>query len=205
MICTLRDEHVNEVARLHCASVSSLLQRLGAAAARAYYHGAIRSGLAVAYVYLEDGAVAGYVSGSAHPDQLRRGVIRANPAGTLWGVFSGILRRPTSLVWLLKSFRGPDHGAYDPRVAELTYLATAPGLRGKGIGRRLVDAFGNAMRAGGTNAYELSVDEENRAATAFYEHLGFRLSGRYREHGTLHRRYRLELDPSPAAGQGGLR
>lgn len=201
MIQTLRDEHVTEVARLHSASVRGLLQRLGDRALLAYYRGAVRSGLAVAFVYLEHDVVRGFVLGSIHPDQLRRGVVRANPWGVLNGTGMGVLRRPSSLVWLLRSLRGPDPGSYDPRVPELTYLATSENHRGGGIGRQLIEAFGEAMRKRGAVAYELSVADDNLAATAFYERLGFRLAGQYREFGTLHRRYRLELNPpaeSPA-------
>jgi ribosomal protein S18 acetylase RimI-like enzyme len=102
----------------------------------------------------------------------------------------------------VKSFRGPDDGAYDPQVPELTYLATAEHHRGSGIGRQLVDAFDTAMRERGAPAFELSVDEDNQAAIAFYERLGFRLSGKYREFGIVHRRYRRELNPPTVVRAG---
>jgi ribosomal protein S18 acetylase RimI-like enzyme len=203
MILPLSEQHVEQVARLHCAEVNGLLQRLGTAAARAYYRGAVRSGLALAFVELEEGEVAGFVLGSVHPDQLRRGVIRANLAGTTWGIVLGILKRPASLRWLLRSVAGPDEGSYAATAPELTYLATADDHRGRGIGRRLVDAFNEGLRTRGIPACELSVDEANAPAIGFYERLGFRLIGRYREFGTLHRRYRLELSPVAAGGQGG--
>jgi ribosomal protein S18 acetylase RimI-like enzyme len=61
------------------------------------------------------------------------------------------------------------------------------------VGRTLVDAFSERMRTAGAPHYDLSVDDDNEAAIAFYERLHFRITGKYREFGKLHRRYRLSL------------
>ena len=98
----------------------------------------------------------------------------------------------------MRSFKGPDEGSFDPRQPELTYLAVSPEQRKSGIGGSLVDAFTQAMRDISVPAYELSVDDDNERAVAFYEGRGFKLLGRYREFGTLHRRYRLRASSSPA-------
>ena len=192
MIVPLGPEHVNQVARLHCATLTGLLSELGGAAARAFYAGCVRAGSAAAFVYVNEGEVRGFVLGSTRPDTLKQAVVRKNPVGTLAGMLVGILRKPAGLAWLLRSYKGPDEGSYDPQTPELTYLAVAPEGRGSGIGGRLVDAFTRAMRDAGVPAYELSVDDENERAIAFYEGRGFRLIGRYREFGTLHRRYLLQ-------------
>jgi ribosomal protein S18 acetylase RimI-like enzyme len=189
----LGEEHVKDVARLHLASLTGLLSALGLPAVTAFYTGCVATGSAVGFVYLEAGAVRGFVLGSAHPDRLKPDALRRNPVGTLAGLCLGIMRRPSSLVWLLKSFRWPDQRDYDRGAAELTYLAVSGESRGAGIGRQLVDAFTDEIRNSGVEAYELSVDEDNEAAILFYQRLGFVLSGRYREFGVMHRRYRLEL------------
>jgi putative flippase GtrA/ribosomal protein S18 acetylase RimI-like enzyme len=192
-------EHVDAVARLHCDNLNGLLSQLGLAAARAYYTGCVRSSAAVGFASLEDGVVAGYVVGSAHPEKLKSEVLRRNLVGTVAAVCLGIVRRPVSLAWLLKSFRGPDDGRYNGEAAELTYIAVAAGRRTAGVGKGLVDAFTCAMRAAGESSYELSVDDDNQAAIGFYEKLGFRRVGQYREFGTLHYRYRLEILPGANA------
>jgi ribosomal protein S18 acetylase RimI-like enzyme len=139
-----------------------------------------------------DGRVRGFVLGSARPDLLKSAVARANPTAVVAGTILGVLRRPTALSWLLKSFKGPDEGSYDHQAPELTYVAVAREARGSGVGGKLVDAFTAAMRKAGIPAYELSVDDDNAGAIAFYEGRSFALVGRYREFGVQHRRYRRE-------------
>ena len=193
MIVPMAAEHVEEIARLHCASLKGLLTVLGPRAARAYYRGGVRTSSAVGFVFLEDATVRGFVLGSAEPGALKRDVLRANPLDIAFALGAGIIRRPTSLVWLVKSVRGPDEGSYDPHAAELTYLAVSAARRSGGIGRGLVEAFTRAMRERGVSSYELSVDEDNGTAIGFYEKLGFCLVGRYREFDVLHCRYRLDV------------
>lgn len=61
---------------------------------------------------------------------------------------------------------------------ELANLAVAPGVRGRGLGRGILDRFlEEAARRGARKAY-LEVRESNRAARALYEALGFRVVGR---------------------------
>jgi ribosomal protein S18 acetylase RimI-like enzyme len=181
------------VSRLHCASLTGLLSSLGFRATRAFYAGALKTPLAIGFVCTEGGTLLGHVFGSVRPDRLRAEALRANRFQVLAGLCLGVARRPSALRLLLRSGQGPDEGTYDPRQPELTYLAVAPESRGAGIGRQLVAVFSEAMRQAGAQAYELSVDDENHPAIVFYERRGFRLVGRYREFGIVHRRYRFEL------------
>jgi ribosomal protein S18 acetylase RimI-like enzyme len=187
---------VEAVARLHCASLTGLLTRLGEPAARAFYSGCVGTDLAIGFVAVDQSVVRGLVLGSVHPDRLDREVLRRNPLGTLAGLARGIARHPSLLAWLVGGMRGSDEDTYDRRAAELKYLAVAADQRGGGTGRLLVEAFSKAMREAGVEAYELSVDDDNRAAIDFYEKLGFRRVGSYREFGLVRRRYRIELAPS---------
>jgi ribosomal protein S18 acetylase RimI-like enzyme len=144
-------------------------------------------------VDVEGDSVRGFVFGSVHPESVKRAALRGNPLATLAGILIGMSRRPSAAVWLLESFRGANANAFDHSAPELTYLAVSGESRGGGIGKQLVEAFTNEMRNAGAKSYELSVDEDNQAAVAFYERLGFTATGRYREFGTMHRRYRLMI------------
>ncbi len=202
MIAPLGLEHVEAVARLHCASLTGLLSRLGLPAAKAYYTGSLRCGAAIGFVGLQEGALQGFVLGALEPQRLNQGALRANLVPTIGAIGLGVLRRPSSFVWLARSLRGPDQGGYDQSAPELKYLAVRPESRGTGLGRSLVDAFSGAVADAGMPAFELSVDDDNQGAISFYEALGFRLVGRYREFGALHRRYRRESGLRTGPGQG---
>jgi ribosomal protein S18 acetylase RimI-like enzyme len=145
--------------------------------------------------------VEGFVLGAISTAGLRRDVIRRKPVAAVAGIVAGVLRRPAALRWLLRSARGPDSGFYDATAPELIYLAVSPRQRGRGMGRLLVDAFADAMRAAGQTRFELSVDESNREGAAFYERLGFTRLGEYDEFGQRHIRYASPVAPPRRAGQ----
>lgn len=193
--------HVDGVARLHRETLTGLLSALGPSAVRAFYAGAAMVPETRAFVALdrETPALVGFVMGALHPSELRSEIARKNRLAVLAGILRGVASRPSLLGWLLRSRKGPDEGIYDTQAPELIYLAVAPGQRGAGTGRGLVGTFDEAMKKEGVAAYELSVDDTNKTAIAFYEKLGFRLAGRYREFGAWHRRYRRTL-AGPGAG-----
>jgi ribosomal-protein-alanine N-acetyltransferase len=64
-------------------------------------------------------------------------------------------------------------------LARLYSIATLPSARGKGVGRRLMDALEAAARKRGCDRLRLEVREKNRPAIALYEALGYQRIGRY--------------------------
>jgi len=193
MIAPFNHAQVRQIARLHCASLNGLLTKLGPSAVYAYYAGAVDSNLSSGFVATDGQNLTGFVFGSVTPGALKRDILRRKPLAMPATIGLGIVRHPTVLWWILRSFRGPDEGTYDAASAELTYLAVDPAQRNVGIGRKLVDAFTSALRDAGARSYALSVDEVNHAAIAFYERLGFTRLGRYREFGQCYLRYQLNL------------
>lgn len=61
---------------------------------------------------------------------------------------------------------------------ELENIVVSPAVRGRGIGKRLLDALLLAARETNSEAVFLEVRESNQAARAFYENAGFKLDGR---------------------------
>lgn len=64
-------------------------------------------------------------------------------------------------------------------LSRLYSIATAPGARGLGVGRRLMETCERAARKRGCNRLRLEVRENNLPAIALYEKLGYRRIGRY--------------------------
>ena len=191
MIEPLGPQHIGAVAALHRATLTGLLTELGTPATEAFYAGCVGTPLAIALVDLQESRLRGFVLGSSHPDVLRRDVLRNNPVGIVSALAVAALSRPAAILSLITHVRRADHDSIDLRAPDLTYLAVAPDTRHQGVGGSLVHAFSERIRATGVAAYELSVDDDNTAGIAFYERLGFRLTGRYREFGRPRRRYRL--------------
>jgi ribosomal protein S18 acetylase RimI-like enzyme len=79
-------------------------------------------------------------------------------------------------------------------VAVLTHVAVDPAARGRGLGRRLVDAFVERAREAGAAEVRLVTDDAG-GAVDFYRALGFEDAGTHRDgDGAVVREFRLPLD-----------
>jgi ribosomal protein S18 acetylase RimI-like enzyme len=194
MLERIRNEHVVAVAELHGQALPGLLSMLGHAAVRATYDGYLASPRGVGFVDLELGALSGFVVGSETPGLWRRDAVRANAGGILLGVTAGLVKDPRAIRPFVE-LALPSGDPLDPDEPELTYLAVAERARRGGVATRLFTAFADALRARGARAFELSVEEENHSAVAFYLARGMRRARDYRQFGKLYQRYRLELAP----------
>lgn len=193
MVERFRPEHAAQVAALHCSALPGLLSALGPWTATVFYRGALTSPRCLAFVDEHQGAVRGFVFGSSEPEELRRDILRARPLRILLGSAASVLRKPSVLRLFASGVTG---GSFDPRAPELTYLAVREEARGAGVGRALLAAFAEDLRARGVARYELSVEGDNRAAVDFYQAQGLRETGTYRQFDKLYRRLALEMVPA---------
>ncbi|MBB2157541.1 GNAT family acetyltransferase [Gluconacetobacter diazotrophicus] len=67
---------------------------------------------------------------------------------------------------------------HDGHRGWLYYVAANPAARGEGIGRRMVRAGEDWLRARGVVKVQLLVRETNTKVVGFYEHLGFEVAPR---------------------------
>ena len=65
------------------------------------------------------------------------------------------------------------HSFFDEDVGEIHEIVVAREYRGKGIGKRLMEAAENYLKSRGHKKIELWVGERNYAAKKFYEKLGY--------------------------------
>jgi ribosomal protein S18 acetylase RimI-like enzyme len=63
---------------------------------------------------------------------------------------------------------------YDGHRGWINYLAVAPGARGTGLGRALVDAVEERLATIGCPKVNLQIRTGNEGVVAFYERLGYR-------------------------------
>jgi ribosomal protein S18 acetylase RimI-like enzyme len=70
---------------------------------------------------------------------------------------------------------------------EILYLYVNPAFGGRGIGRALMRALGDALQRQGYRSAALGVVVGNDAAIAFYQKLGGRIAGQYTDPGPIWR------------------
>ncbi|GHG00617.1 N-acetyltransferase [Deinococcus piscis] len=141
-----------------------------------YLHGAGGPGCRIA----EDkhGQVLGYVLGSADPVRYRAALAQAGVLGLLASV-GGEVRRPLACWGYLARLGrwGSPHASEELYPAHL-HINLLPAARGLGLGRTLLTAHLDALRAAGVPGVQLSTTAENGAALRLYRRCGFEVLAR---------------------------
>jgi RimJ/RimL family protein N-acetyltransferase len=105
------------------------------------------------------------------PTVLRRGLLfRPGTAGVLWRGVRDVLGE------LRHGRRGPDP-TLDRRWPAHLHIDLLPAARGTGVGTELIRTWLSRLRQQGVPGCHLGTMAENRAAIAFFEHVGFRTEG----------------------------
>lgn len=128
-----------------------------------------------------DGEVMGYLSGCVDSRRvrgattresfrlLRRGaLLRPGMAPFLWRATFDLLRDPRP---------APEEVLLDPRWPAHLHIDLLPEARGRGLGRRLMEAWLARLRELGSAGVHLGTFAENAAAIAFFEACGFARHG----------------------------
>ena len=92
------------------------------------------------------------------------------------GLVAEVDGRPVGMTfWRVDSTDGDD-GSTTSRSAEITALAVEQGSQGRGVGRALMAGAEAALRALGVRRAWLVTTNENLAALALYQKVGYRLA-----------------------------
>ena len=118
---------------------------------------------------------------SASPSTLNHRIARA----TFWSLLPlaalTVLTRSEFRALLWHTLRD---SAGEERAPEITYVFVSPVLRGRKLGKRLVERVDAALRERGVAGYYVkTLDEPGNRALRFYEQNGFRRIGLRREGG----------------------
>jgi len=122
----------------------------------------LRSRYLVGWPRVGDGGVVAELRRADEADEAGRDVRAGEPLGAAW--------------YRLMTADDPGYGFIDDHTPEIT-IAVVPSWRGRGVGRRLLEALIAASRADGHGALSLSVEEGNDARR-LYESVGFRPVGK---------------------------
>ena len=188
----LTDTEINQLAILHHSVMHTLLSDLGLPFLLRYYQIARtdRTALGVC-ARSASGDLLGWAVGSPHPDRINA-QLRSPLAWFILQVLRLMLTRPVVLWQLMASvFFASRQAEVKPGAIELTYIGVRPDQRGRGVGKRLLNAFVEASRSRGYRSIALSVEQENLPAVSLYEKRGFKVVSTFRE--GRYRRHRMEL------------
>jgi ribosomal protein S18 acetylase RimI-like enzyme len=181
----MRPEDVSRVAALHAENLpSGFFAKLGRRYLRAYYRTFIDSPHAVAFTATVGGDPVGMLVGTTHTREHYQWVARQRAVRLALVGMTAMLTRPRQLllfvrtrvaryVRALRRATTPSETASapaQPDVAVLTHIAVDAGIRFLGIGRTLVSAFLEDLRAGNVEEVRLITAADDGAA-AFYERL----------------------------------
>jgi ribosomal protein S18 acetylase RimI-like enzyme len=177
MIRQMRKDDVANVVRVHLAGFQGFfLAFLGPAFLRELYKGTVVDPSGIGFVAEnEEGKVCGFVTGTSEPSGFyRRLLIKRWWRFTLASVLP-VLKRPSIIPRLLRALSMPEKTKKQDGRGTLMSIATLPEMKGKGLGKALVNAFIKDAACRGLKQVDLLSDSDNNDdVNAFYKGLGFK-------------------------------
>jgi ribosomal protein S18 acetylase RimI-like enzyme len=188
---------LNAVARLHLRAFPGFfLSRMGVAFVSEYYRAVTQYERGVLVLAVDGDHILGFAAGFAEPQLFYRS-LKLKWYRFVMPVLGAVLRQPV-LIWKVVERAGRTRSLErDPRghraVCELSSLAVAPELHGRGFGRILVERFAEDAKLLNALEVRLTTDGENNdRVNQFYQSLGFvpdrlekRADGRVMQHYVL--------------------
>jgi ribosomal protein S18 acetylase RimI-like enzyme len=189
---TLSNDEIKRLAVLHHSMMHTLLSDLGLPMVRRYYQIAQMDPAVIGLCVLsETNAILGWAMGSPHPDKINA-ALRSPLAWFLLQMSRVALTRPLVLWRLISTvLSSSSQAALKTGEIELTYIGVSSTQRGKGVGKKLLNAFIEASRSHGYHSVILSVETDNSPAISLYEKEGFKVIRTFSE--GHYQRHRMEL------------
>lgn len=187
----LTDDGIQYLAVLHHSVMHTLLSDLGLPMVLRYYQIAQTDANVIGLCAVSsDSHMLGWAMGSPHPDRINAR-LRSPLAWFISQILRVMVTRPVVLWQLISSVRSTSQTGLKSGAMELTYIGVASDQRGKGLGKRLLNAFIEASRSKGYHSIVLSVEKENLPAISLYENTGFKIVNTFSE--GRYQRHRMEL------------
>lgn len=176
---------VAAVARLHHAAMGrSLWARLGLPFLESLYRELLRDPVFLAYVYEEDGAVAGFIAGASNSRGLFTRTLRRGWRRLAGPLILGVLRNPSVLPALATTplYFSRSHPG-DEIPAESLFCSFAPQLRGTRVSGHINKVLFDRLLADGHRHVKVTTEVDNEGAVRQLRSWGFEERGRFRFYG----------------------
>lgn len=173
--------HVEDVVDVHMRAFQGFtLSILGARFLKEFYTGLLDDPTGLAFVFLGNQEMVGFVAGSAHPNGFYRRLLVRRWWRFGFAALPAVLSKPKIFPRVLRAFSMPHELLPHPNCGTLMSIAVNPTLQGNGVGKQLVYAFLEEAEARGLDAVNLKTDaKDNNKVNQFYNKMGFKLHRTY--------------------------
>ena len=183
-ILPLETEHADAIAELHIRGIAGgFISSLGPGFVRCLYRGIAQSDRAFGFVAIVDGDVAGYISCAESVGAVYKYILRKHFFRLSLAVLPKLLRFRT-LKHALETLLYPSRAKNDLPAAEVLAIVVDDSVRGRGVGRALMQRSCDEFHRRGVEKVKVMVGK-GLPANAYYEKLGFELTGHYEHHGAV--------------------
>lgn len=198
-IRAMGQEDVPAVSDLHQAAMGrSLWARLGPAFLRALYRALLHQPPFLAFVYVQDGRVLGFIAGATDSRGLFWRTLVGGWRRLLGPLLRGLVARPSVLVPLLATplYFARSHPG-DEIPAESLFCSFVPELRGTRVSGEINRVFFRHLLDLGHRRVKITTEVDNQGANRQLTSWGFRARGRFRFYGKRMVTYVLDLPGHP--------
>ena len=153
------------------------MSTLGLSFLQTYYKYVLRHPNTVSFFAEQDGQVVGYVVGRLQTKGFLKSVIKRNPIPFMWEGFKLVFTRPKALIRIFNNLEkkqdsGEVKDAQD--YGEIGLIGINPSMKGKGIGRLLLQQIESDLQSHNVQRLSLTTDYYNNENTlAAYKTWGF--------------------------------
>jgi len=192
----MRPRDLPDVVRLHAAAMgNSLWARLGTRFLHQVYAGLLAHRDFIGYVYVEDGAVRGFIAGTADGPRMLTEVRQANAVPLAMATVRGLLARPGVVKPLLETFRyfGRSSVGAQEVPAESMFCSFERNLRGKRVSGLINKVFFDELATRGHRYVKITTEHDNQGAIRQLTSWGFEDVGRFLFYGKEMIIWRLDL------------
>ena len=176
MIVPLQGTHLPEVVDLHLGSFpEDFVTGLGRGfLERVFYAWFLIHPAGFGFVWEEGGRLLGYVVGSLDVRSFYGAMFKRRFLRIVLYGFSSFLRRPWHLGRFIEVALALRRSGELPYPADLAYIAVEPEVRGRGIGKRLVQVLLDHVRASGVEGCWVKTRKDLEESNRLYRAAGYR-------------------------------
>jgi len=169
---------VDAVVDVHSASFSGFfLTFLGRQFLSELYAGVITDSTGIAFVYIKENRISGFVAGTSQPAGFYSRLLRHRWWRFALASLVSILKNPIIIPRLLRAFQKSQDVSVQMSTGTLMSIAVAPEAQGCGLGQALVKVFLEEAARRGLKHVDLTTDKNNNdSVNQFYQRLGFQCS-----------------------------